>query len=112
MRHVGRQQEDLAFADGNVDEFAVLHGGERDAAFELVEKLFARIDVEVLAAVRTADHHDDELAFREHLLVAHGRLEQVTVLVDPALEIEGSELAHWSGVRVGASMVFAGGHIM
>ena len=91
MRHVGRQQEDLAFADGNVHAPAALHGGQRDAALELVEKLLARIDVEILAAVRTADHHDDELAVREHLLVAHRRLQQVAVLVDPALEVEGPE---------------------
>jgi hypothetical protein len=45
--------------------------------------------------LRLSTHdHDDELAVGEHLLVAHGRLEQVAVLVDPALEIEGLQLAH------------------
>ena len=61
VRHVRRQQENVAFADGDVHAFPILHGGERDAAFELVEKLLARIDVEIAASIRAADHHDDEL---------------------------------------------------
>ena len=50
MRHVRRQQEDLALADRDVDALAVLHRGERDAAFELVEEFLAGIDVEIAAA--------------------------------------------------------------
>ena len=64
VRHVGRQQEDLAFADRHVHALAVLHGGERDAAFELVEEFLARVDVEIAAGVRAAHDHDDELAVR------------------------------------------------
>ena len=71
----------------------VLDGRKRDLAFELVEELLAGVDVEVLAAVGSAHDHDDELAVGEHLLVAHRRLEQVTVLVDPATEIESPELS-------------------
>ena len=101
MRQVGRQQEDLTLVDGDVDALAVLHGGQRDTAFELVEEFLARVDVKILAAVRPADHHDDELAVREHELVAHGRLEQVAVFVDPTPEIEGLEFSHrslsWQG---------------
>src|SRR5687767_7826631 len=37
MRHVRRQQEDLTLVDGDVDAFAVLHRGQRDATLELVE---------------------------------------------------------------------------
>ena len=47
VRHVRRQQENLAFADRHVHSLAVLHGGERDAALELVEEFLARVDVEV-----------------------------------------------------------------
>ena len=47
VRHVRRQQEDLAFADRHVHALAVLDGGERDAALELVEEFLARVDVEI-----------------------------------------------------------------
>src|SRR5688572_3300403 len=94
VRHVRRQQENLAFGDGHVHAFAILDGGERDATLELVKEFLAGLDVEVLAAVRPTDHHDDELAVGEYLFVAHGRLEQVTVFVDPALEMEGLEFPH------------------
>jgi hypothetical protein len=63
--------------------------------------------VKIPAAVGSTHDHDDELTVGEYLLVAHRRLEQVTVLVDPALEIEGPEFsgggfAHGSyGIRWG-----------
>jgi hypothetical protein len=110
MRHVGRQQEDLAFANLDVHSLAVLDGGQRDAAFELVEELLARVDVEILATVGTAHHHDDELAVGEHQLVAHGWLQQMAVLVDPALEIEGLEFSH--EVARMAEMICAAGPAM
>src|SRR4051794_2044876 len=93
MRQVRRQQKDLALRNGNVHASPVLHGGKGDASLELVEELLARIDVEILAAVGSPHHHDDELAVGEHLLVAHGRPEQMAVLVDPALEIERPEFS-------------------
>jgi hypothetical protein len=41
------------------------------------------------ALVGSADHLDRHVAVLEYLLVADRRLEQVLMLVDPALEIEG-----------------------
>ena len=43
-------------------------------AFELVEELVALVDVVVLAAVRPADDHDDEVVVLADHLVADGRL--------------------------------------
>src|SRR3712207_7627663 len=37
VRHARRQQEDLAFADRNVDELAVLHGLQHHLALDLIE---------------------------------------------------------------------------
>src|ERR1700682_3133080 len=42
----------------------------------------------VLTVVRPADDHDDEVVFLEDLLVAHRRLQEAPVLVDPLLEIQ------------------------
>src|SRR5213076_3384509 len=58
-----------------------------DVAFHLVEELLALVDVVVAPRVGP-DHHDDEVGVLPHHLVADRRLEQVPVLVDPALEVE------------------------
>ena len=49
MRHVRWQQQDVAFADCDVDRLPVLHGLQHHVAFELVEELLARIVVKILA---------------------------------------------------------------
>src|SRR5690606_10857470 len=94
MGHVGRQQQDFALTNGDVDALAVLDGPQQHVAFELVEEFLARVVVIVGAGVRPADHHDDELGVAEHLAVAHRRLEEFAVLVDPSLKIERLERFH------------------
>ena len=54
------------------------------------------VDVEVLAGVRSADHHDDEVAVAEDALVADRRFELRAVGVDPLPEIEGLQRWHVS----------------
>ena len=49
MRHVRWQQQDVAFADFDVDRLPVLHGLQHHVAFELVEELLARVIVKILA---------------------------------------------------------------
>ena len=49
MRHVRRQQQNLAFADRNVDTGAVLNRVQQHVAFELVEEFFAGVVVIVAA---------------------------------------------------------------
>ena len=91
MRRVRRQQEHFALADRHVVEFAVVADLQHHVALELVEELFHRIVVIVGALVRPADDLHGHLAVLEHLLVADRRLQQVLVLADPFLEVEGAE---------------------
>src|SRR5262249_51498829 len=89
-----RQQENLSFANGNVIEIAVVDDLEQHVAFELVEEFLHRIVMIVGALVRPADDLHGHLAVLEYFLVAHRRVEQVLVLVDPVLKIEGVESSH------------------
>src|SRR5690606_37767070 len=81
-------------ADLNLLGLAVDQDAQPDVPFELVEELLALVDVEVRARVGSADHGDHELPVRPDLRIAHGRLEQVTVLLDPTLEVERRESGH------------------
>src|SRR5688572_24640250 len=89
MAHMRRQQEHVALLDRHIVEIAVVADLEHHVALELVEKLLDRIVVVVAALVRAADHLHGHVAVFEHLLVADRRLQQVLVLVDPFLEVEG-----------------------
>ena len=109
MRNVARKQQNLALADRQIDAAAILDGAQEHVALELVEELCARVVVIVLAGIRTADDHDDELGVLEHLLVPDRRLQQVSVLVDPALEIEGGQRLH--AVQLVVPAAPAGGSI-
>ena len=60
---------------------------EPGVAPHLVEELLVGIVVVVGAPVRPADHRDDEIAVLPDLLVAHRRLEQVRMLLDPFPEM-------------------------
>src|SRR5438067_1960471 len=95
VRHARREEEDLAFADGNVARLSVLQDAQHDVAFDLVEELLSLVDVIVAARVRPAHdrHHEIAVAFPD-LRVSHRRLEQVAVLVDPAFEVERLEVLH------------------
>jgi hypothetical protein len=91
VRDARRQQEDLALADRHVVDLPGVDHLEHHVALELVEELLHRIDMKVRALVRSADDLHRHVAVLEHFLVADRRLEQVLVLLDPALEIEGLE---------------------
>src|SRR5262249_56436187 len=65
-------------------------------AFELVEELLHRVVMIVRTLVRPADDLHGHLAVLKDFLVADRRLEQVLVLVDPVLKIEGVESSHVS----------------
>ena len=51
-------------------------------------QLLSRIDMKVLARIGAADRHDNEFTVLEDELVADGRLEQMTVVVDPQPQVE------------------------
>ena len=90
VRHVGRQQEDVALLDRDVARLAVLDDLQDDVALDLVEQFLAGVDVVIGAGVRPADDHDQELAVAPDRLVADRRLEQVAVFVDPAFRLNGA----------------------
>src|SRR3979409_673895 len=96
MRQVGRNEQDFAGADRHLGASPGLHGPEHHVAFELVEELLPRVDVVVLAGVRAAHHHDDEIAIAKHALVAHRRLQLRAVRIDPLPEIERLQGFHVS----------------
>ena len=86
--HAGRQHEDLALADGHVDDPPVVDHLEDHVALELVEELLDRIVVKIDPLVGAPDHLDDHAGVLEHQLVGHGRLQEMGVGVDPSLERE------------------------
>jgi hypothetical protein len=51
----------------------------------LEEKLLARVMMKILARIGTAHGHDDEGAVLKQQFVAHGRFQQIAILVDPSL---------------------------
>jgi len=88
MRHLRRQQEHFARTDGDIDPSAVLHGPEHHVALHLEEEFLARIVMEIGSRIGTADRHDDECAVLKQQFIAHRRLEQMAVLVDPPVQVE------------------------
>src|SRR6266700_3247988 len=98
-RRVGqpaRAQENLAFANHHHLPALVLGlEMELDVAVNLIENLLARLDVKVQALVRPVQDHDDKiLAVRQDAVGLVGRLEEMPVLFDPALEIGGGKRDH------------------
>ena len=102
MPHVRGQQEYLAFPDGNIHGLSVLLGLEEDVACELVKKFLVRVVVIIVARVGAAHHHDDEVGVPVDHGIAHRRLEQVAVLVDPVPEIDRGK-GHMRFLPIGIS---------
>ncbi len=94
MRHARRQHEDLALADRDVDELAVLHGLQQHLAFDLVEQLGTVVHVIIAARVRAADDLHDEAAAGKHFLVADRRFQVLAVVVDPVEQLERQRGCH------------------
>src|SRR5579885_605591 len=95
MWRTRRQVEDLAGADRNIAPFAVILHAQHHLAFELIKKLRTFVPVVIAARVRAADNHHDEIAVHD-AFVADRRLQQVSVLVDPALQVDGRQERHAS----------------
>jgi hypothetical protein len=92
------EQQHLSGTDRQVHDASVLHGSQHHVTFELVKELLARVDVVVLAGIRAADHHDDEVAVTEHALVAHGRPQLRAVGIDPLPQVECLQGLHGASV--------------
>ena len=72
---------------------------DKRVAAELPEELLVRVVVEIGALVWPAHHRDDEVGVLPDLLVADRGLEEMGVLLDPALEVEGQRIAGRQGGR-------------
>ena len=88
MRHVRRNEERLALTNQVVDDLSLLPGLYDDVAFELVEELLAIHLVEVVAGVRSADDHHEEVPSAVQILISDGRTEVAPVGFDPFQEIQ------------------------
>jgi hypothetical protein len=93
MQQVRRHQEDVAFAQVHALVAAAVPHQQVGIALELPEELLQRVVVEVAACIRPADHGDHEIGIGPDLPVADRRLQQMAVLVEPALEAEGVAVA-------------------
>ena len=108
VRQLRRDEQHLARADRHLHGTTFLHGPEHHVALELVEELLTRVDVVVLAGIRPAHDHDDEIAVAEHALVADGRLQLRAVRIDPLPQVECLQGLHVPsvpfayGTRIGA----------
>jgi hypothetical protein len=81
----------LAFADFyDFTRCAVRFYVEFDIAFDLIEKLFARFEVEIEPRVRARQHHHNEFrVVRDNAVRPERRIEQMLVLGDPGFQIGG-----------------------
>ena len=104
MREPARQQKQFAFFD---DDFVRLATVERpnphgDVSLELEEEFLRRVDVKIVARVRTAGHEDDHVRGSvEQLLVAYRGLEIGCVFLDPLGEVEFGGQVHGGDLRGG-----------
>ncbi len=94
VSNMWRQHEDLAFANHDVIELALIKDLEHHVAFKLVEELLDRIVMVVGTLVRTADDERHHAGVFPDLLVAYRRLQEMPVLVDPGLKVESSKSRH------------------
>ena len=91
MRHARRQKEHVAGFYFDVHGPAILDNLDSHRALDLQKQLLALVHVVVFAGVGAAHyHHDKILVVLEDLLVAYRRLQQMAVLVDPGLQVEGA----------------------
>eukprot|EP00400_MALV-I_sp_L67-5_P001012 gene1012-gene371 len=83
MRHVGRNEERLSFADHVIHDPVVLIGLDDDVALNLREELLGVDLMEIIACIWARDHHDEEVSSAVEILVSHRWLEIVPVGFDP-----------------------------
>ena len=98
MWSIGRQQEDISLSDGLASPLAFAADVfQYHVAFQLVEELIARINMEVSSGVGATDDHDNKLRVFPNHLSPNWRLQQIAVVIDPAFEVKGFEgLCHVS----------------
>src|SRR5215471_4723608 len=84
-----RREKDLPFADRHIVYSARFGNLQEHIAAQLVEELLGRVVMEVGPLVRAADDLHDHARILEHRLIANRRLQQMAVLVNPAIDLNG-----------------------
>ena len=99
VRNFGRVQIHVPRAQLHIDRFPIFLNAHGNVAFELVKEFFGLIVVVIFAGIGAGyNHHDVIAALDIKILVAHRRLEQITVFFDPSREVEG--FRYWHEVKV------------
>jgi len=79
----------------HVHSLTIFLNSHSDVALKLIKKLFSLIVVIVLSGIGTRDNHDDVIAtLHIQVLVAHWRLEQFSMFLDPSGQVEGLRNGH------------------
>ena len=99
MGHAAGTEENFPFANGHdLPALICRLEMELDVAVDLIEKFFAGLEVKVEPRVWPVQHHDDEiLMVRDDAVGLKGRLEEMPVLFNPALQVgRGKKIRHGS----------------
>ncbi|MNL28837.1 hypothetical protein D3C87_1505000 [compost metagenome] len=95
MWYTRRQQEHIPFFDLNRYNLSVFDDAHDYIAFELIEQLFCFVVVKVFTAVGAAyDHYDKIIYLLVHLLITYRWFQQVTVFIDPFVQVKGTLYGH------------------
>src|SRR5712672_299685 len=88
MYHIWRNEKRFTFVHEMIDNAIAFTDPDFDIAFELKEKLLRINLMKIVSSVRPHDDHDKKIAPIVDVAVAHGRLEEMAVLLDPLVEVE------------------------
>src|SRR5262245_5645940 len=92
MGNIGRQQKDVALANGlSLPLAGMVDVLQHYVSFQLLEQLITGVNVEVSTSIGTTNDHDNELGVLPDHLGPYRRLQQITVLIDPTFETQRCE---------------------
>jgi hypothetical protein len=93
--HIRRNEKRFPFVHHVVDYPIPFPNSDLNVAFQLV-KVLLRIDqMEIVAGIRPFDDHDEKIATIVKVLIAHRRLEFVSILLNPALKMNWRLHGRW-----------------
>ncbi len=87
VRNIRWNEKRFALAHEMIDDAVAFTDPHLDVALQLVEIFFRVDEMKIVSGVRAFDHHDKKIAAIIEIAITHRRLEQVSVLFDPIIEI-------------------------
>jgi hypothetical protein len=88
MEYILRKEKQFPFVNAMFDFFSVLDGMEKNMTVELVENLVPRIDMKVIAGIRTFYDLENEVGFLEDLPIPDRSSGDGQFFGNPGFEIE------------------------